>query len=229
MTEKGISNERKKELEQMDAFQANVLKSMEVAKKYKKPLLLGVVVVILVIAAFAGTMTSLKHSRENASQLLAKAVEVHAKNTDPKAGYDAVRQDFQKIFDEYSNTPAGKMARIQFGHMAYMAGDYDTANQMYEKAYEFFQKDANLKELLLLCRANILVEQKEYGKASGLFDKAFGGGDGIWKAQAGFMIARLSEFNEDPADVRKNYEKVSGEKSSSMYQEMAKDRMIRLN
>ncbi len=229
MTDQRISNERKKELEQMDAFQENVFKSVEVAKRYKKPLLLGVVAVIIVIAAFAGTMTSLQHARENASELLAKVIDIRAKNTDPKIAYDVVKQDFQKIFDEYSNTPAGKMARIQFAHMAYLAGDFDTANAMYEKAYEFFQKDTNLKELLLLCRANILVQQKEYDKASALFDKAFGVGNGVWKEQAGFMIARLSEFNASSDDIRKNYEKVSGEKSSSMYQEMARDRMTRLN
>ncbi len=228
MAEQGVSNERKKELEQLDPFQENVLKAMGAAKKYKKPLLLGVAAFIIAVGAFWAAMASFRSAQENASDLLAKAVDVYAESKDAKAGYQAVEEKFHQIFDEYANTPSGKMARIRFAGIAYAADHYDTAHEMYTAAYEEYKNDPLLKEMLLLSLGNVCVARKDYEKALSFFEDARSCKDGIWKEQALFMSAQLYDLKNDTDSSRKIYQAFPSGQPSSMYQEMAKDRMNRM-
>ncbi len=169
MAERGVSNERKKELEQLDPFQENVLKAIGVAQKYKRPLLLGVVVLGIAVGAFWAALASFHNSEKKASDLLANALTVYAGSKDAKAGYQAVEKDFQQIFEEYANTAAGKMARIRFASMAHAAGHYDTAYEMFTAAYGEYRKDPFLQEMLLLSLGNVCVATKDYDKARSFF------------------------------------------------------------
>ncbi len=229
MAERGVSNERKKELEQLDPFQENLLKAVAAAKKYKKPLLLGLAALVIAVGAFWAALASFHNAQENAANLLAKAGTVYAGTKDAKAGYDAVKEDFQHIFEEYANTPAGKMARIRFAGIACSAGHYNTAYEMYAAAYEDYKDDPLLKEMLLLSLGNVCVARKDYEKAMDFFDDARGYKGGIWKEQALFMAAQLHDLKNDTASSRKIYQEFpsgkSSEQPSSIYQEMAKDRV----
>jgi len=56
MAEQKISNERKKELQQMDPFQAGLVKAVNYAKTYQKQLLFITGAVILVVVVFSSVM-----------------------------------------------------------------------------------------------------------------------------------------------------------------------------
>ncbi len=228
MAERGVSNERKKELEQLDPFQENVLKAIGVAQKYKRPLLLGVVVLGIAVGAFWAALASFHNSEKKASDLLANALTVYAGSKDAKAGYQAVEKDFQQIFEEYANTAAGKMARIRFASMAHAAGHYDTAYEMFTAAYGEYRKDPFLQEMLLLSLGNVCVATKDYDKARSFFEDAQAYKDGIWKEQALFMAAQLDDLANDAAGSRKIYEQFPVTQPPSIYQEMARDRMNHL-
>ncbi len=225
MAERGVSNERKKELEQLDPFQENVLKAIGAAQKYKKPLLLGVAAFVIAVGAFWAALASFHNSEKKASDLLANALTVYAGSTDAKAGYQAVEKDFQQIFEKYANTAAGKMARIRFAAIAYVSGHYDTAHEMLTTAYGEYQKDPLLKEMLLLSLGNVCVATKDYDKARRFFEDAQVYKDGIWKEQALFMAAQLDEVQHDTAASRKIYQQFPATQPPSIYQEMARDRM----
>ncbi len=232
MAEQGVSNERKKELEQLDPFQENLLKAAATAKKYKKPLLLGLAALVIAVGAFWAALASFHSARESASDLLAKATALYASSKDAKAGYQAVKEKFHQIFEEYANTPAGKRARIRFAGIAYAAEEYDAAYEMYIAAYEDYKKDPLMNEMLLLALGNVCAARKDYDKAMNFFDDARSYKGGIWKEQALFMSAQLHELKNDTDNSRKIYEEFFSEKSSgqtsTIYQEMARDRMNRI-
>ena len=58
MSDQKVSNERRRELTQIDPFQASLLKAMDYAKEYKKQLIFiagAVVLVAVVVASVPGT------------------------------------------------------------------------------------------------------------------------------------------------------------------------------
>ncbi len=62
MINQGVSNERKKELAQLDPFQKNVLSGAAFLKENQKLLLFGVAVLVGVTVVFWGIMSSFERS-----------------------------------------------------------------------------------------------------------------------------------------------------------------------
>ena len=149
MAERGVSNERRKELEQIDPFQENLLKTLGYVKENQKQLLLILGGIILVIVIFSGIMFSFKKSEKIASDLVARAVTAYADVDDPVKGFEAVAADFDTVFAEYSNTSAGRMGKVKFAKICFDAGEYDRAFELYKEALEIFKNEAGMKNFLL--------------------------------------------------------------------------------
>ncbi|MBU1698062.1 MAG: tetratricopeptide repeat protein, partial [Proteobacteria bacterium] len=87
MAEQRVSNERKKELEQIDPFQASLLKAMAYAKEYKKQLILIAGAIVLVAVVFSGIMYNFKKAENTAALLVSQALTQYATINDPDKGY----------------------------------------------------------------------------------------------------------------------------------------------
>ncbi len=140
MAERGVSNERRKELEQIDPFQENLLKTLAYVKDNQKQFLLILGGILLVIVIFSGIMFSFKNSERIASDLVATAVISYEKASDPVKGFQAVTADFEAVFSEYSNTSAGRMGKVKFAKICFDAGEYDRAFELYKEALEMKMK-----------------------------------------------------------------------------------------
>ena len=221
MAEQRVSNERKKELEQMDPFQENLLKAMAYAKKHKKTIAAALGGIVAVIAIFVGILTSFQHSENRASEMVARAVKEYAGAQDPKTGFEAVKDDFLALFQDYANTSAGRMARMKFAKICFDAGEYDTALEMYNKAYEIFGKDPGLKNFLLAALGSTCQAKKDYQRARSYFTKIETSDSALSKDEALFALAGLHEVEKEPEACRKLYEKLAAEYKDSIYHDIA--------
>lgn len=231
MANQGVSNERKRELEQMDPFQEALSKSIKWAKAHKKQLMILVGALVGVVVVFSAIMFSFKQSEIKASELAATAYEKYEKhfslNQDARKGYDAVKDDFQTLLSEYPNTSAGRMALINFGKICFEAKEYDQAFDLYSRALAALGDKAGVKNFLL-CTLGTICELKndpEQGKS--YYIRVEEGSSNLLKDDARFALALIYENLNDLEASRKMYEKIAEGQGSSVYKDIAQAKIYK--
>ncbi|WP_321494627.1 hypothetical protein [uncultured Desulfobacter sp.] len=225
MANQGVSNERKRELEQMDPFQEALAKSIKWAKAHKKQLMISIGALVGVVVVFSAIMFSFKQSEIKASELAATAYEKYEKqfslNQDARKGYDAVKGDFQTLLSEYPNTSAGRMALINFGKICFEAKAYDQAFDLYSRALPVLGDKTGVKNFLL-CTLGTICELKndpEQGKS--YYIRVEESSSNLLKDDARFALALIYESLNDSDASRRMYEKIAESQGSSMYKDIA--------
>jgi predicted negative regulator of RcsB-dependent stress response len=225
MAERGVSNERRKELEQIDPFQANLLKTLAYVKENQKQFWLILGGIILVIVIFSGIMFSFKKSESTASDMVARAVITYAKANDPVKGFDAVTDDFETVFAEYSNTSAGRMGKVKFAKICFDAGEYDRALALYKEALEMFEDEAGMKNFLLASLGHVSQARKDVDAAKKYFLEIETGASDLLKDEARFALAGIYEDANDAASSLKMYEKIVNDHENSIYRNIAESKI----
>ena len=210
----------------MDPFQENLVKTMAYIKEHKKQVMAALGGIVVVVAVFSGILTSFKHSEDKASDMIANAVNEYEKAQDQKKGYEKVKDDFLAVFQDYSNTSAGRMARVKFAKICFDAGEFDTAFEMYSQAYDIFKKDPGLKNFLLISLGNVCQAKQDFQKARAYFTRVEDSEYLPAKAEALFALATLSEAENDPEASRKLYEKLANEYKGSIYHDIAQAKSV---
>ncbi|WDP92115.1 MAG: tetratricopeptide repeat protein [Desulfobacter sp.] len=229
MADQGVSNERKKELEQMDPFQDALVKGLSYASEHKKQigLIIGAVVVVCVV--FSTIIYSFKRSEVQASRLSAKAVaaygNVYAQDRNPQKGFEAVKDDFQAVLDEYANTSAGRMAMVTFAKICFDAGEYDKAYELYSQALSDMGDDAGMENFFLSALGNLSQLKKDREKAKSYYLRIENGASNLLKDEARFALALIYEAENDMAASLKMYEKIVKENENSIYKAIAQSRI----
>ncbi|MCP4718572.1 MAG: tetratricopeptide repeat protein [Desulfobacteraceae bacterium] len=225
MAEQGVSNERRKELEQIDPFQENLLRTLVLLKKNKKQFLLILGAIIGVIVIFSGIMFSFKKSENLASDLVAKAVITYGKANDPIKGFDATKDDFEAVFTDYSNTSAGRMGRVKFAKICFDAGEYDRAFELYQEALEIFKNEAGMKNFILASLGHVSQARNEVDKAKSYFLQIETGPSDLLKDEARFALAGIYEASNDMESSLKMYEKIVNDHENSIYRSIAESKI----
>ncbi len=225
MAEQGVSNERRKELEQIDPFQENLLRTLVLLKKNKKQFLLILGAIIGVIVIFSGIMFSFKKSENIASDLVAKAVITYGKANDPIKGFDATKDDFETVFTDYSNTSAGRMGRVKFAKICFDAGEYDRAFELYQEALEIFKNEAGMKNFLLASLGHVSQARNEVDKAKSYFLQIETGPSDLLKDEARFALAGIYEASNDMESSLKMYKKIVNDHENSIYRSIAESKI----
>ena len=231
MADQSVSNERKKELEQIDPFQENLLKALAYAGENKKSisLILGAIVVVGII--FSGIMFSFKKSENTASDLVSKAMQEYsqasdsAKNNDPIKGFEAVKDDFEVVFADYSNTSAGKIARVKFAKICFDAGKYDRAFELYEEALDEFKNDSGMRNFLLSSLGHVSQAKNDLDKAKSYFLQIETGTSDLLKDDARFALAGLYEVSNEMESSLEMYEKIVNDHENSIYRGIAESKI----
>ena len=226
MVSQHVSNERKKELRQMDPLQRNLLKALAFAGTYKKPLLYVAGAVVVVILVLAGVFTSFKRSENNASDLVAKAMLAYRTQAeDPEAAYQAVKDDFLTVLTDYANTDAGEMALIRFAGICMEAGQYDEAQKWFEKAYDEFGDRPELRNLLLSSLGHVQLAKNNLDQAESYFLQIEAGSSYLLKDEARFVLAKIYEARQEDAKTQKMYELIAKEHGNSIYADLAQSKV----
>jgi len=225
MADHGVSNERRRELEQMDPFQENLVKGLTFASKYKKQLMLGIGALVVVLVLFSTVMYSFKKAETTAATLVARAETAYdmayAKSRDYKAAYDGVKEDFQKLFQEYANTSAGRMAQVTYAKICANAKDYDAAYTYYAKALESLDNQAGMENMLLAALGNMALMKKDVEKARSYYLRIEKGASPLMKDEARFALAQIYESEKDMESGLKMYDKILQENENSLYTAIA--------
>lgn len=222
MATQRVSNERKKELRQMDPLQRNLFKAMAFAGTYKKQLLYAAGAVVVVGLVFAGVFTSFKRSENIASDRVAQAVvQYRTLSGDPQAAYQAVKDDFQTVLTDYSNTDAGRIALIRFAGICMEAGQFDEAKKWFEKALEVFGDQAGLRNFLLSSLGHVQLAKNDLDQAESYFMQIETGGSDLLMDEARFILAKIYEVRQDGSGTRKMVDLIAQEHGNSIYADLA--------
>lgn len=229
MADKKVSNERKRELEQLDPFQENILKAVKYAKEYKKQLILICGAVVLVVVVFAGIMVSFQKAESTAATLVNQALRTYADANDPVKGYLAVEKDFQAIFKDFANTTSGRQAKVKFAKICYDASKFDQSYQFYKESYDLFKHEALMENFLLASLGDVCLARKEFEEAKKYFLQIENGKTDLLKDEARYALAMLYEADNNKAESIKMYDKITAENVGSMYNQIAKSKLDELN
>ncbi|MFH2060143.1 MAG: tetratricopeptide repeat protein [Pseudomonadota bacterium] len=225
MAEQGVSNDRRKELEQLDSFQETLIKAMTFLKEHKKQFILGGIAVIAVVVVFSGILYSLRKSEDAAALMISQAVIKYNTINDPDRGYLETKDNFQKIFKEYSNTIAGKQARVKFAKICYEASKFDQSFKYYKEALALFKDDVLMENFLLISLGHVSVAKKDYETAIKYFGQVEKSDTDLLKDEAGYALAMLYEETGNKAESKKMYEKIVSDFQDSIYLPMAKSKI----
>ena len=228
MTDK-ISRERKKELEQLDPFQENLLKVMAFIKEFKKQLILIGGAVVLVALIFSGIMYSFQKAENTADVMVTEALKKYTKANDPEKGYLEIEPDFKVVFTEYANTNAGRLAKVKFAKICYEASKFDESYQYYKEALQVFENDELIQNFILASLGHVCIARKELDEAKDYFLKIEKGKTDLLKDEAKFSLAMLDEASGNTAESKKMYEKIVTEHENSMYTTIAKGKIQEMN
>jgi predicted negative regulator of RcsB-dependent stress response len=222
MANQGISNERRKELEQLDPLQKNMFKAMAYAGIYKKPLLLILGAVVLAALVFVGIVTSFQRSENKASHLVAEATGRYNRLADdPQKAYRNVTDSFETVLNEYANTDAGKMARITYAGICMDAGEYDRAGVLYEKALKSFDDQAAMYNFLLSSLGHVWLAKNDLDRAETYFQQIETGKSDLLKDESRFVLAQIYASKQKLDESQEMYEKLVKENQQSMYAGLA--------
>lgn len=225
MAEQGVSNERKKELLQIDPFQESLLKIMASAKEYKKQLILITSAIVLVAIVFSGVIYSFQKAENAAAQLVSKALIQYATINDPEKGYLETKETFQNIFTEYANTKAGKMAKVKFAKICYEASKFDQSYQYYKESLEILKNQSHLENFLLASLGHVSLARKEFEEAEKYFLQIDQSKTNLLKDEAKFTLAMLYATGDKVDESKKMYEKIVTEYEASMYGPIAQSKI----
>ncbi len=220
-----VSNERRKELEELDPFQENLIKAWQYIKTYKKQLSFIAIAFIAAIAIFSIVIFNIKSSGDKAAMLLNETLAKYSKTKDQKKAYLDVKDDFAKLFEDYSNTDSGKTAKIKFAKICYDAAEFAEAYKYYKSALSDLKKDKTIEELILASLGRTCLGLKNFKEAEGYFEKIIQGDNYMLKDEALFNLGMLAEKAGDNKTGNDFYKKLIKEYPGSLYTAMAKDKL----
>jgi len=225
MADQGVSNERKRELAQMDPFQAGLARSIEWAAAHKKQLMISAGALAGVVVVFSAIMFSFRQSEIKASELAANAYKIYeaqySQDRDARKGYDAVKDDFQVLLDEYPNTSAGRMALINFGKICFEAKEYDQAFDLYDRALSAMGDKAGVRNFLLCAMGTICELKNDPEQGKSYYLRVEKSPSNLLKDDARFALALIYEKRNDTDAVRQMYEKIAASPAPSVYKAIA--------
>ncbi len=225
MSDQKVSNERRRELTQIDPFQASLLKAMNYAKEYKKQLIFIAGAFVLVAVVFASVMYSFQKAENSAAMLVTQALTKYNKADNPQKGYIEIENDFKTIFTDFSNTAAGKQALVQFARICYDASKFDKSYKYYKEAFEEFKNEALMKNFLLSSLGHACLARKDLDEARKYFTQIEQGESDLLKDEAMFTLAMLNEADDNVIESKKLYKQIVTEYENSMYVPIAQSKI----
>jgi tetratricopeptide (TPR) repeat protein len=229
MADQKVSNERRRELEQLDPFQENLLKAMAYVKEYKKQLMLIAGAVVLVIVIFAAIMYSFQKAENTAATLVSQALNKYAQINDPDKGYLEIEDDFQSVFADFANTNAGKQAKVKFAKICYDASKFDLSYKYYKESLNVFKNEALMENFLLASLGHVCLARNEIEEAKKYFLQIEKSKIDLLKDEAIFALAMLYEKSDNGAESKKMFEKIVTDYENSIYLPIAKAHVDAIN
>ena len=218
-----ISNARKKELEQPDPFLESMYRTLETAKKLKKQMVIGGIIITSIICIVFITVYSIRSAENRASVMLVDATKSYGTHKQPSEGYAAVKEKFETLINEHPNTSSGKIGKVKFGDICYAAGQYDLSYKYYTSAVDDFKNDPVMQNILFSSLGYTCNALKKDQEAEKYFKAITDGSIALMKEDALFNLGMVAIANGENQKGVEFLKKLSSGYKDSMYKIMADD------
>ena len=189
-----------KEKDELEKMNEALSMSEQFVEKYQKPLLLGLLVVVVIVGAILGVRHFYLLPREDKAQAaMYQAVMAFENDSIDLAINGNEKFDgLLTIVDQYGSTAAGNLANAYLGLAYYEKGEYETA-QKYLSA--FSADETVLSPAVTAAIGNCLVDMEKYAESAKYFEKAAKEADNevispIYLKKAGIAYENLKEYDK---------------------------------
>ncbi len=162
----------KKELDELDKVNAALSSSEQFIQQYQKPILLGLLAIVIIVSAIIGVRHFYVLPRENKAQAeMYKGVFYFEKDSFQLAlqGNGADFIGFKAIADGYSSTKAGNLAAAYSGLSLYNLGKYDEAITYLKN---FDADEEFISPAIIGTIGDCYVNMDKYEEGVGYFERA---------------------------------------------------------
>jgi len=220
-----------------DKFVETTQEAVHWASGHQRPVVWGVALILIAVAAYFGITTWLDHQNEAANAGLGVAMRTLSEPLLPSdapagqgTGYataadraKAAEKQFQDVAQKYSYTKAGRVARYMAGSAAAQAGDTSTAEQQLKAAAD--SSDKSVAALAKLALASLYRSMNRPGDATRIYkDLQDHPTDTVSKAQAQLEMADMYE-KTDPTQATNISQQIQKEDPASAAAQIASSRL----
>jgi outer membrane protein assembly factor BamD (BamD/ComL family) len=182
-------------------------------QEYRRPLLVGLAVLLLAVAAVGGVFWMDRQASDKAQELDREASRLLlARSTgDPKNAETLLNQamgKYREIVEQYPRTTVAPLALFQLGNTQFQANDLPAAIATYQRFLLLYGGNPALAGLVQQRLAYSYLLKGDREQAAKTFTAIVESPGGLLKDQALFELARLEESQSRPEGAMAHYQEL---------------------
>src|SRR5689334_2228332 len=182
-------------------------------QEYRRPLLVGLAVLLLAAAAVGGVFWMDRQASEKAQALEREAtgLVMGRAAADPKHADDVLKQamaKYREVVEQYPRTAAAPLAMFHLGNVQALANDLPAAIETYQRFLLLYGSNQALAGLVQQRLAYAYLMKGDRGQAAKAFTAIVDTPGALLKDQALFELARLEESQSRPEGALAHYQEL---------------------
>ncbi|MFP4347302.1 MAG: tetratricopeptide repeat protein [Thermodesulfobacteriota bacterium] len=221
---------RKQLLKEPDEFLTFTQSLMRYVLEHRVQIAAGLGVLFAIVIVVSGVLYFSEKAENRAFTMMNSAMEKYnalSEEEGPEKAYQAVNEEFQTILEKYGDKDGGKLARIAYGDIAFEAGAYDRAIELYERALRDADSYPSLKNFILAGLAYSYEGNGDLASAVRYFEMITAGTTPLMKAEAFFNLGRIYAETGNPEKSAQAYETLIAEYPDATYIDLVKERVAK--
>lgn len=218
---------RKQLLKEPDEFITLTGRLIQWARENSRSLIYGACALVAVLVFIAALGYYRERREQTAAELLSQAMEVYQqernRETNPEQLLSAARPDMERLVNQYRRYPAGRLAKLLYGHLHLNAGDPEGAITLYKKALSDFGKDPSLRPVILNGLAEAHMQKGDTAAAIAHYEQIVAGKDRTLVDMALFQLGRLYRQTGETEKSRQALQRLGSDFPNSIYADMARE------
>ncbi|MGD8368128.1 MAG: tetratricopeptide repeat protein [Desulfobacterales bacterium] len=220
---------RKELLKEPDEFLSLSRRMLQFTVIHKKSITIAAAAFFVLLLAVAGFRYHMVRTEDRAFGQLREASAIYEAASVGKSALEAQRsaaEAFERLFARYGGKAAARIGRVIYADICYRAGDPKKAVELYTAALESFSEDPALSSLIHSGLGYAWEASGDLEQAAASFRKVAEGSDSIFRDDALFQLARISERMGKMAEGAKLYSTLPAEYPASLFSKIAKEKAI---
>ncbi len=224
------SKDIRKSLQEPDVFVSRTSQLINYIYTNRKPILIGLAVLLIVVAGVFGYQWRRVQMEKNASQRLAEIMNryreaVSAAEGDEEKAFENIRSDLKSLVETAASTRTGKIARVRFANLLYRAGEIKRAAELYRNAISDFQNEPEIRVFIESGLAHALQAQGEIDEAVSRFEAVLAFPGDVLDEDALFQLGELYAASGKTEKSEQAFRELLTRFADSMYTDLVKTKL----
>ena len=215
---------RKELLKEPDEFLSFSRKMLLFAVSRKKPIIAAASVFFALLVAIAGFQYYAYKTENRAFALLQQAAA--SATGDRITAHKAASGAFEQLFDRYPDQAAAHIGKVIYAGICYRAGEAEKAADLYSSALAYFEGDPALQSLIQSGLGYAREAAGDLSKAAATFRRISERPEAVFKDNALFQLARITEKEGSPAEGASLFGRITEDYPASMFGEIAREKAV---